>query len=83
MEGKLKFLYNDYNSGLEIQHNHDLEHESWPTLVEHFFYFLRGCSFPLNHKEWVEHFADVLKDWEEAESDYSPTNRRPSAGDGC
>ena len=42
---------------------------TWPYLVDNFFYFLRGCSFPINKKEFVDYFASLIEDWEEAERD--------------
>ena len=76
----LDIIYED-EDGSVVSISKPAAADTWPELLLTYFYFLRGCSFPLNTKEFVEHFADLLKDWEKAEDDLPYTQR--SGSDGC
>jgi hypothetical protein len=69
MIGRLKFVFEDEKLEEYVEHSYEVTHECWPQLVEKFFFFLRGASFPINHTEYVEHFADLLKEWDNVEAD--------------
>lgn len=42
---------------------------TWPSLVDWFYHFLRANSYPINHKEFITYFHDIVSSWEEAEKD--------------
>lgn len=66
MYGTVKFTFKE-DGGEVVSHYFPVEGDTWPTLVEKFFYFLRGCSFPMVKGEFIQHFADLLEDWNKTE----------------
>lgn len=69
MNGTIKIVYTDDDNGEVVAHTYQVSDDTWPELTEKWFYFLRGCSFALVKQDFVQHFAELLEDWNSAEKE--------------